>query len=488
MRARAERPQNARIDVPPICGHNAPTMTNDSFASVSGGLPTRLARAWLALGLAALACSGLLAILLVLSRTPGIQDVFPLRDFFRAALVVHVDLSVLVWFVSCAGIVWSIAADGRFAALAWAGFGLALAGTAAMALSPFMPEPQPLLNNYIPVLQQDVFFVGLALFGLGGGLTLARTLVAARPRLGQWRSGDGLRWGAYLAALAGAFALAAFVGGQLNPPAYSGQARYEAVFWGGGHALQFQHAMLLLVAWWWLLDHLGEKPRISPRWFVGGLALAFLPVLATPLILADHPAGSGEYFADFAKQMEFGHPLMAPLILAAALAIWRTRAIRSPVKSALWASFLLFAVGGVLAYLIRGVNVVIPAHYHGSIVGITLAFMGLAFAVLPRLGFGRVEGRLACWQPYIYGGGQLLHILGLAWSGGYGVQRKVAGAEQMLVTLPQQIGMGLMGLGGLIAVTGGVLFVWVCLRAMMFRRESLEGGVQHEAQDQSLTA
>jgi cytochrome c oxidase subunit 1 len=77
---------------------------------------------------------------------------------------------------------------------------------------------------------------------------------------------------------------------------------------------------------------------------------------------------------------------------------------------------------------------------------------------------------MALWQPYVYGGGQLIHVLGLAWSGGYGVQRKVAGAEQMLTTLPQKIGMGMMGLGGLIAVIGGLMFVLVCLKAMSWRR------------------
>jgi heme/copper-type cytochrome/quinol oxidase subunit 1 len=135
------------------------------------------------------------------------------------------------------------------------------------------------------------------------------------------------------------------------------------------------------------------------------------------------------------------------------------------------ASLLLFIVGGVLAYLIRGANVVIPAHYHGAIVGVTLAFMGLAYVLLPQLGFRSVEGRMARLQPYVYAGGQLLHVLGLAWSGGYGVQRKVAGAEQMLVSLPQKIGMGMMGLGGLIAVIGGVMFVVVCLRAMLSARQ-----------------
>ena len=51
-------------------------------------------------------------------------------------------------------------------------------------------------------------------------------------------------------------------------------------------------------------------------------------------------------------------------------------------------------------------------------------------------------------------------------SGGYGVQRKVAGAEQLLTTLPQKIGMGVMGMGSLVSVIGGVMFVLVCLIAM----------------------
>ena len=67
-----------------------------------------LARGWLWLALAALIGSGLFSVLLVLSRTPGLNKLFPVADFFRVALVVHVDLSVLVWFVALAGLVWSL--------------------------------------------------------------------------------------------------------------------------------------------------------------------------------------------------------------------------------------------------------------------------------------------------------------------------------------------------------------------------------------------
>ena len=70
-------------------------------------------------------------------------------------------------------------------------------------------------------------------------------------------------------------------------------------------------------------------------------------------------------------------------------------------------------------------------------------------------------------QPYIYAAGQLMHILGLAWSGGYGVQRKTAGAAQGLDNLPEIIGMGMMGLGGLISIIGGILFLIVMIRSMM---------------------
>jgi len=85
---------------------------------------------------------------------------------------------------------------------------------------------------------------------------------------------------------------------------------------------------------------------------------------------------------------------------------------------------------------------------------------------LPQLGYRAPQGRLATLQPRLYGAGQLMHILGLVWSGGYGVQRKVAGAEQVLRSTSEIAGMGLMGLGGLIAIIGGLLFVLVVMRAL----------------------
>ena len=439
---------------------------NLNSISVSGGTAKALARAWLWLGLLALIGSGLLAILLVLSRTPGIQDVFPLKDFFRAALVVHVDLSVAVWFMAFAAVIWSALGRDGLAWLGWGGFALAALGTAVMTVSPFLPGADPVLNNYIPVLQQPVFYASLWLCGAGFGLAVLRALLTTWPRPAF---GAPLQLGAFLGAVAGFLALAAFLWSWLIVPRdaeIEAKLYFEVLFWGGGHTLQFQHAILMVVAWLWIAVQLGGVP-VSPRPLSAMFWVAALPLLVVPAIYLTIPAGELPHMELFAKLMIWGHPYMAPLILVGLLALWATRtATPGAAKSAFVASFFLFAVGGVLAYMIQGANVVIPAHYHGSTVGVTLAFMGLAYVLLPQLGFGAVEGRMARWQPYVYGGGQLIHILGLAWSGGYGVQRKVAGAEQALTTLPQKIGMGMMGAGGLIAVIGGIMFVLVCLKAM----------------------
>ena len=43
--------------------------------------------------------------------------------------------------------------------------------------------------------------------------------------------------------------------------------------------------------------------------------------------------------------------------------------------SALIMSLVLFAAGGMIGFAINGANVKIPAHYHGCIVGVTLALI-----------------------------------------------------------------------------------------------------------------
>jgi hypothetical protein len=451
----------------------APSAPAQYGLAVPQGLQRQLARTWLWLGLLALIGSGLFSVLLVVSRTPGINQWLPVANFFRVALVVHVDLSVLVWFIAMAGLLWSLnsAPGGRIGG--WAAPLLCAAGALMMSAAPFIDRGQPIMANYIPVLDGPLFLVGLAVFALGVGVLVLRCLVLA-PKLGlSFDGGGALRFGLNASVVATAVALLAF-GGSLAalPTALAGKAYYEILFWGGGHALQFTWTLLMLVAWLWLASAGGAPVRLSPRLALAMFGLALLAVFVTPYAYLAHDIASVQHRNLLTWAMRAGGgPAIVPIGLAVLLALRQTpaasiNATSRPLRSALYASVLLFAAGGLIGVFIQGSNVRIPAHYHGCIVGVTLALMGLVYHLLPRLGYRTPSSRWATWQPALYGAGQLLHIGGLVWSGGYGVQRKVAGSEQVLKGGAEIAGMGLMGLGGLIAIVGGLLFVVVVMRAM----------------------
>jgi cytochrome c oxidase subunit I len=438
---------------------------------VPAGARQRLARGWLWLGLAALVGSGLLSVLLVFSRTPGINRLLPVADLFHVALVVHVDLSVLVWFVALAGMLWSLNGRGTHARCGWLALALSAAGALAMAVSPFAGGGDAVMANYIPVLTGPLFIGGLLLFAAGCALLVLRSLLDA-PRLGLAFDGRGaLRFGLNAAAIATAVALLAFGWSWVVvPSSLEGKAYYEILFWGGGHALQFTWTLLMLVAWLWLASECGGRIPISPRVAVLMFALALASVFATPVAYLAYGVASVEHRAILTWAMRLGGGVsLLPVGLAVVVALHaapRVPALLQPVRSALVASVLLFAAGGAIGIFITGSNVRIPAHYHGCIVGVTLALMGVVLRLLPALGYRAPQGRLATWQPWVYAVGQLLHIGGLVWSGGYGVQRKIAGPEQVLRSPGEIAGMGLMGLGGAIAIVGGLLFVVVVLRSM----------------------
>ena len=70
----------------------------------------------------------------------------------------HVDLSVLVWFISVGGLLWSL--DAR-RARSLLGRGARLAGAGALAMSLIAPfagrTGEPVMANFIPVLDGPVF-------------------------------------------------------------------------------------------------------------------------------------------------------------------------------------------------------------------------------------------------------------------------------------------------------------------------------------------
>ncbi|MBI4988225.1 MAG: cbb3-type cytochrome c oxidase subunit I [Rhodocyclales bacterium] len=431
----------------------------------------RLARGWLWLGLLALIGSGLLSIVLVLSRAPQFQNLMPTGDFFRVALVVHVDLSVLVWFVSLGGILWTLSGSTRALGLNVAALAVAGLGTLLMTISPFVGQGAPVMANYIPVLENPVFLWGLLIFGAGSLLLVVRSLVAL-PAWGAPQDGHAaLRAGLTLGLLPAVIALIAFAWSWLTLPAgLDGKAYYEILFWGGGHALQFIWTLFMLVAWLWLASACGARVPMSPRVALLCFVLATVCALAIPVAYLLWPAHAVEHrnLLTFAMGLGGGLPIL-PVALAVLLAVRPGMPVADdarPLRAALYSSLALFCFGGLIGFTIAGSNVKIPAHYHGAIVGVTLALMGLVYHLLPRLGYGLPARKWATFSSYCYAAGQAMHIGGLMWSGGYGVQRKVAGAEQALKSASEIAAMGIMGLGGLIAIVGGIVFVLTVIGAM----------------------
>lgn len=422
--------------------------------------PFALAWAWL--GIFALAAGGLYAVILVGARSPKVQDLLPFADFFHTSLIVHVNLTVLVWMLSMTSMLWSFYGQRQWLMLRGAAFWAALLGTLLMAVAPFTEEGHPLLNNYVPILVQPAFLLGLSLFACGIALQTLIALADDMPPPSALPAILGLKCTAIITGVALVCFVLSFYG--LKGDGLTGQDYYEHLFWAGGHTLQIAYTVICLVAWLLLAQGLNIRIRLATRWQKAALGFSVLLVVFNPLVYGPWKVVSAEHLLFFTDQMRWGGGISAvligvPLFIGFLLAKKRKP---KPALSALIASFLLFTIGGALGFLISGANVVIPAHYHGSIVGVSLALMGVFYLLAPKLGARPITSGWGIVQPYLYGGGQLLHIAGLAWSGGYGTLRKTPGAAQ---TLEGQAAMGLMGFGGLLSIIGGIVFVVLAIRS-----------------------
>lgn len=435
------------------------------------------ARGWLTLALCSLVGAGLVVILIILARMPVIHDLIPWTGSFKTALVVHVDLTVLVWFLSFAGFLATLTITSQ--ARKSARFALALAATGAILLtfSPFLGEDRPFINNYVPVVANAAFFSGLACFAAGFFAVTLPALIARRTPTSPGE--QSLQFGISSSFLIAWLALVLLVWSYLSLPQHLLQADgahyFELLFWGPGHVLQFTYTQLEIVAWFWLASSLGTRIPLTSKGLIVLFTLGALPTCIAPVLYLIHDLDSPEFRLAMTNLMAYGNgvaAIPAALILLTTLLSQQknTGTPSQPERLALLFSLVLFAFGGIIGFLIRGVNVTIPAHYHGSIVSITLAFMGLTYHVIPQLKGRLIAEKWASRQLTLYSFGSLLHMLGLAWSGSHGVQRKTEGSAQGLLTLADKIPMWIMGLGGIIAVLGGIMFLVLAFRSLKQKR------------------
>lgn len=442
--------------------HAQSTCPSASPGGVERALPavaSSALAAWWGLALFALGVSTLCALVLVVARTPflGLG-----AGLFRSALVLHVDLAVVVWFLAAASGLWSIVIDAAQPALlrlARLGALLSGMGVLIMLLSPFVGVAEPVLANYVPILDSYVFSFGL--FAVFAGVSLS----AAGASWSFLSHGSSLvdvaLWKIPLLGAVGAYwiAMLVFLLGLIFP---SEGASVDDRFWGAGHVLQVVHTMMLMAAWLYL-----AAQRLGYSWGYRVVVWSLVVLeLAGPLVdlyLAIRwPLGSIAYRLGFTEVMRWlAWP--APFVLAFLLLGRYVRLARfASLDLAEWAagvSICLFIMGCVVGMGIRGETTVIPAHYHGTVGAVTLAYMLWIRRWQGVFGLQLVERGFWRWQPFVYGSGIALLVGGLAWAGWLGVIRKAPHADILMDGQAYFVAMGIAGVGGVLATCGAGGFV-----------------------------
>jgi len=457
-------------------------MSKDYMLAKAEGERLGVASGWLMIAVGFLLASGVYPLLLALART---TFEMPWKDFFYTALVLHVDFTVLWWLLAIAAVFLTLASNDK--GLGWSKLAMLLVvlGGVFAAIAPLLADANPLTNNYVPMLEGNRFFrKGLFLLGFGVFILALRGLLTISWKEMFSDSSSALRFGIWSAALAGMVSIVAliwtFVQMQGLAEPLQGRTYFETLFWAGGHILQFAHTALLMVCWLWLASVCGAKNFASPKIVAVLFGISALSILLFPWPFLSREIIDPEFTSWFVWLMRDGNGI-GPFVVAL-LVFWGVMKGVSPNREnhhlymSLLFSIGLFALGGVLGMFIGESSTLITAHYHGSIVAVTMAFMAMAYYWLPMFGYTTPNLKWAKIQVYAYAIGQFVHIIGLAWGGGHGMKRKVVGTTQDIGDLgfafitPQN----LVGIGGVVAVLSGVLFAIVVLPVLLKGRNTSE--------------
>src|SRR3990170_61108 len=422
------------------CTQKIPSPSGRGLTTFIDTGTSRLIYGWLAFAISSLVFAGMFAFLVVMARTPVILELFPGTDYVRVALVGHVVLSFVIWFLAFKGLLWTLTStvmlDARQYSIkaGWSGLILSILGTILVIASAVFGLGKPQFVNYVPVLSHPAFYSGLIL--LFSGIAVLSAFACF-----------GLSW--YF---------------QTSGGGANAVLNLESLFWGGGHILQFANTIALVTAWLFLTIIVFRKFPLKDVYakILFGIYLIF--ILPAPVFYFIYDISSHEYKNAFTAIMQYGlGPSTGVFALAILIAI-SSKGIKQlpwnkPEFSSLVLSMFLFALGGAISFTIGGYNTKIPSHYHGVIGGVTLAFMGLTNYILGILNREVYRKWIASLYPYVYGIGQTLFVIGMFWAGSHGVARKTFWAYQNLNSSVKIIGMAIVGIGGLIAIAGGILFI-----------------------------
>ena len=459
-----------------------------------------------------LTLGGLAALLIALTRWQAIH-LLPADWFYRLLTLHGIDMLVAwIVFFEMAGLHFgsTVLLNARHAApkLAWVGFALmTIGGLLVNGVVLFDKHSSVMFSAYVPLKAHPLFYLSYILFAVGALITVITffiNIVVAKREKRFEGSMPLVVFGLMTAAIIATYTL--LEGAAAMVPAFLWSVGviknldpgiYRNFFWGFGHPAQ-QVNLAAMVSIWYALAQMttGIRPvneKFSRLAFI--LYLFFINLGSAHHLLVD-PGLSFAWKAvntSYAMYLAVLGSMMHAFSIPAAIEVAQrakghNKGLFDWLRNAPWAepgfssmvmSIVLFGwIGGVTGVTIgtEQINMIthntlrLPGHFHATVVsGTTLAFMGFTYYVIPLI--FRKELKLKSWaklQPYIFGLGMILVSLGMITSGLQGVARRhwditFAGTVPGTVNIT----LAIFGIGALIAVVGGIMYITIVLVSIL---------------------
>jgi len=457
------------------------------------------------------------ALLLVLTRWQAVH-LLPAEWYYRI-LGVH-GMNMLIFFIIFfeMAVLWfacTVLLNSRPAAprLGWASFYLMVVGALIVEGMQWSGRADVLFTSYPPLKAHPAFYLGVILFAVGAltmvGQFFATLVIAKRERTYEG-SMPLVVYGAMTAAVIAVITL--LHGALIYIPTFLWSIGlipsvdpeiYRLFWWALGHSSQ-QINVAAMVSVWYLLGALTVgavvlNEKVSRSAFV--LYILFISLASAHHLLVDpgfSPAWkivNTSYFMYLAVLASMIHGFTVPAGMELGMRLrgftdgmfgWLRRAPwGDPGFSATVLSIVVFGfVGGITGVTIgtEQINIIVhntlrvPGHFHATVVsGTAMAFMGATYYLLPIIFRRKVAfWALARWQPYLFALGMLLLSMGMTFAGSFGVPRRhwdisFSQAPFGVEFSPAvDLVLAVMGIGGIMAVTGAYLFIIIAVKSVFF--------------------
>ena len=463
------------------------------------------------------------ALLLVLTRWQAVH-LLPATWYYRLLgvhgmnmllfFIIYFEMAVL-WFAGTV-LLNSRPAAPRFGLFNW---GLMVTGSLMILWMQFSGKADVLFTSYPPLKADPLYYLGIILFAVGGLCVVGQyfaTLVIAKREKTYVGSQPLVVYGATTAAIIAVVTL--LHGALVYIPTFLWSVGlipsvdpevYRLLWWALGHSSQ-QINVAAMVAIWYMLGGLTVgavvlNEKVSRSAFV--LYILFISMASAHHLLVDPGFGPAwkivntSYFMYMAVLASMVHGFTVPAGMELGMRLrgytdgwfgWLRRAPwGDPGFSALVLSVVVFGFfGGITGVTIgtEQINILahntlrIPGHFHATVVsGTAMAFMGATYYLLPLIFQRKVAfWKLAKIQPYLFAIGMLMVEMGMTFAGSFGVPRRhwdisfSSAAFDVQFNPVVDLFLALMGIGGILAVTGALAFILIAVKSVFFGEKVTE--------------